>query len=153
MQRRVLGKTGRELSIVGLGGVVFVGLDQPESDRLVAEAIDSGITYFDVAPSYGAEQETEKRLGPALAKYRQDAFLACKTGRRDRAGAEEELNRPLNHLHTDYFSLYQLHAITTVEEVQQAFGPDGDMETFIEAQAAGKIRHIGFSAHSVEAAF
>ena len=139
MERRVLGKTERELSIVGFGGMVFAGLDQAESDRMVAEAVDNGVTYFDVAPSYGTEQETEKRLGPALAKYRQNSFLACKTGRRDRSGAEEELNRSLKHLCTDHVDLYQLHAITTVEEVEKAFGSDGAMEAFTAAQAnAGK---------------
>lgn len=153
MQTRALGNTGRELSIIGLGGVVFVDSTQTEADAIVAEAIERGVNYFDVAPSYGREQETEKRLGPALKPYRDRAFLACKTGRRDRAGAEEELNRSLANLQTDHFDLYQLHAITTVEDVEQAFGPDGAMEAIVAAQQAGKIRHIGFSAHSVEAAY
>jgi len=153
LERRVLGKTGRELSIVGLGGVVFVGISQAESDRLVAEAIDMGVNYFDVAPSYGTDQETEKRLGPALAGRRDGIFLACKTGKRDRAGASEELHRSLQHLQTDHVDLYQLHAITTLQDVEQAFAPDGAMEAVIAARDKGLIRHIGFSAHSVEAAF
>ena len=153
MERRLLGKTWRELSIVGLGGVVFVGISQPESDRIVAEAIDMGVNYFDVAPSYGTDQETEKRLGPALDGRRGNVFLACKTGRRDRVGADEELRRSLKHLQTDHVDLYQLHAITTVQEVEQAFASDGAMEAVISARDAGLVRHIGFSAHSVEAAF
>src|SRR5579871_5428020 len=152
MEQRSLGRTGRELSIVGLGGVVFVGLSQSESDAIVAEAVDRGVTYFDVAPSYGHEQETEKRLGPALKPYRDQAFLACKTGQRKKEGAAMELRRSLQHLQTDHVDLYQLHAITTVEDVETAFGPDGAMEAFVEAQQAGLVRHIGFSAHSVEAA-
>lgn len=153
MERRVLGKTGRELSIVGLGGVVLIGIPQSESDRIVSEAIDLGINYFDVAPSYGSDQETEKRLGPSLTGHRDSVFLACKTGRRDRAGAEEELHRSLKHLKTSHVDLYQLHAITTVEEVRRAFAADGAMEAITAAREAGLIRHIGFSAHSVEAAF
>jgi aryl-alcohol dehydrogenase-like predicted oxidoreductase len=152
MERRVLGRTGRELSIVGLGGVVLVGISQEEANALVDEAIDRGINYFDVAPSYGKEQETEKRLGPALKRHRDRAFLACKTGRRDRAGAREELERSLQHLQTDHVDLYQLHAISSQEDIDQAFGPDGAMETFVAAQQAGLVRHLGFSAHSVEAA-
>ena len=152
MERRTLGRTGQELSIVGLGGVVFVGLTQSQSDKIVAEAVSRGVNYFDVAPSYGNEQETETRLGPALKPYRDKAFLACKTGQRTKAGAAAELHRSLRHLQTDHVDLYQLHAITTVEEVETAFGPDGAMETFVEAQQAGLVRHIGFSAHSVEAA-
>ncbi len=153
MQRRPYGNTGDSLSLVGLGGVAFVGLDQPDANRLVSEAVDAGVNYFDVAPSYGHDQETEKKLGPALKPYRDHAFLACKTAVRTAAGAAEELERSLRHLETDYFDLYQLHAITTVEEVETCFGPGGAMEAILEARQAGKIRHLGFSAHSVEAAF
>lgn len=153
MQRRPFGKTDDSLSLVGLGGVAFVGLDQSASNDLVAEAIDNGVNYFDVAPSYGHEQETEKRLGPALRPYRDKAFLACKTAVRTAEGATAELERSFRHLETDYFDLYQLHAITSLEDVETAFAPGGAMEVIVAAQAAGKIRHIGFSAHSVEAAF
>jgi aryl-alcohol dehydrogenase-like predicted oxidoreductase len=152
MERRPFGQTGRELSIVGLGGVVLVGMTQAEADAIVGEAIDRGVNYFDVAPSYGQDQETERRLGPALKPYRGNVFLACKTGCRDRDGAAHELRRSLEHLHTDHVDLYQLHAITTVEEVERALGPGGAMEAILEAQQQGLVRHIGFSAHSVEAA-
>lgn len=152
MERRTLGRTGEELSVIGLGGVVFVGLEQEESNRLVSEAVDRGVNYFDVAPSYGHEQETEKRLGLALKPYRDNAFLACKTEQRTKEGAAFEIRRSLGYLHTDHIDLYQLHHITTVEEVETCFGPDGAMEAILEAQQAGLIRHIGFSAHSVEAA-
>jgi aryl-alcohol dehydrogenase-like predicted oxidoreductase len=152
MERRPFGKTGRELSIVGLGGVVLVGMTQSEADAIVGEAIDRGVNYFDVAPSYGQDQETERRLGPALKSHRDGVFLACKTGCRDRAGAAHELRRSLEHLDTDHVDLYQLHAITTVDEVERALGPDGAMEAILEAQQQGLVRHIGFSAHSVEAA-
>jgi aryl-alcohol dehydrogenase-like predicted oxidoreductase len=152
MQQRTLGNTGDSLSLIGLGGVVFVGLTQEESNRIVAESVEGGVNYFDVAPSYGHEQETEIRLGEALKPYRQDAFLACKTGVRTKAGAQAELERSLRHLQTDYVDLYQLHAITSRDDVETAFGPEGAMEAILAAQAAGKIRHVGFSAHSVEAA-
>ena len=153
MERRPFGNTGSELSIVGLGGVVLVGMTQPEADAIVGEAIDRGVNYFDVAPSYGQDQETERRLGPALKAHRDNVFLACKTGSRDRDGAAHELRRSQEHLHTDHFDLYQLHAITTVEEVERALDPGGAMEAILEAQQQGMVRHIGFSAHSVEAAF
>lgn len=153
MERRPYGNTGTDLSIVGLGGVVLVGIDQSEADVIVAEAVEAGVNYFDVAPSYGHEQETERKLGPALKPYRDSVFLACKTGCRDKEGSAHELQRSLKHLHTDYFDLYQLHAITTVEDVERAFAPDGAMAAILEAQQQGLIKHIGFSAHSVEAAF
>ncbi len=153
MQRRPFGKTGIELSLVGLGGVVMVDKTHEEANAIVANAFSKGVNYYDVAPSYGRDQETEIKLGPALKPYRDEVFLACKTTRRDREGAKAELERSLVHLQTDHFDLYQLHAITTKEEVDQAFAPGGAMEAVLEAQKAGKIKHIGFSAHSVEAAF
>jgi aryl-alcohol dehydrogenase-like predicted oxidoreductase len=116
---------------------------------LVAMAVDRGVNYFDVAPSYG---NAEERLGPALEPYRDRVFLACKTGKRDRSGAAEELRASLEQMRTDHFDLYQLHAISSMEDVEQALGPEGAMEAFLEAREQGLIRYIGFSAHSAEAA-
>ena len=150
---RPFGVTGESLSIIGIGGVTVVGHDAAASIRLFDEALDAGVNYADVAPSYGVDQETELRFGDALVGRRDRVFLACKTGERGADGARLELERSLKHLQTDHIDLYQLHAITSVEEVDRAFGPDGAMEVIIKAQQEGKIRHIGFSAHSVEAAF
>jgi aryl-alcohol dehydrogenase-like predicted oxidoreductase len=152
MQQRKLGNTEDALSLIGLGGVVFVGLTQAESNNIIAESVDGGVNYFDVAPSYGQGQETEIKLGGALKPYRDQSFLACKTGVRTKDGANAELERSLTHLQTNHVDLYQLHAITSREDVETAFGPNGAMEAIVAAQQAGKIRHIGFSAHSVEAA-
>ena len=149
MEKRAYGNTGWNLSVLGFGGIIVMDTTPAEADQYVGEAIDRGINYFDVAPSYG---NAEERLGPALKPYRNDIFLACKTGKRDAAGAREELEHSLRQMQTDRFDLYQLHAITTNEDVAQAFGPGGAMETFIRAKAEGQIKHLGFSAHSVDAA-
>ncbi len=147
--KRPLGKTGEQLSVIGVGGVLVMDTEQSFANRIVAEAFDRGINYFDVAPSYG---NAEERLGPALAPYRKNAFLACKTLKRDKAAARAELEQSLKRLRTDYFDLYQLHALTKMEDLEQALAPGGAMESFLEARRAGKIRFIGFSAHSVETA-
>lgn len=147
--KRALGKTGVELSIIGFGGIVVTDTPQPFANNIVAEAFDRGINYFDVAPSYG---NAEERLGPALEPYRQRVFLACKTLKRDKDGAAAELDQSLKHMRTDYFDLYQLHALTKMDELDKALGPGGAMETYVAARKAGKIRYIGFSAHSVETA-
>ena len=149
MEKRAYGQTGRDLSILGFGGIIVMDVSPGEADGYVGEAIDRGINYFDVAPSYG---NAEERLGPALKSYRDNVFLTCKTGRRDGAGAQEELDNSLRLMQTDHFDLYQLHAITSDEDIQQAFGPGGAMETFRKARDAGKVKHLGFSAHSVRAA-
>lgn len=151
LPRRVLGKTGARLSIIGLGGIVVVGHNEDEADRIVREAYDRGVNYFDVAPSYG-NGEAEEKLGHALAGLRDKVFLACKTARRDRAGAAEELSTSLKRLRTDHLDLYQLHALTTQEDVDQALGRGGAIEVLNDARRAGTVRFLGFSAHSVEAA-
>ena len=149
MNRRKLGKTGEMLSMVGFGGIVVSRESQEDANRYVSMAIDRGINYFDVAPSYG---DAEERLGPALEPYRQDVFLACKTGKRDAQGAREELEQSLANLRTDHFDVYQLHAVKTDEDVQTILGPGGALETFVKARQEGKVRFLGFSAHSEEAA-
>lgn len=143
------GHTKEKLSIVGFGGMVVKDVTPKQAANYVAEAVDRGVNYFDVAPFYGNAQ---RRLGPALKPYRRRCFLACKTLERDAAGAARELRESLRLLQTDYFDLYQLHALADVDEVEQAFGPGGAMETFLRAKEEGKIRYIGFSAHSEEAA-
>jgi aryl-alcohol dehydrogenase-like predicted oxidoreductase len=145
--KRRLGKTGADLSIIALGGIVVMNAEQSHANNVVAEAFDRGINYFDVAPSYGNAQS---RLGPALEPYRSRSFLACKTGQRTRDGSAKELEESLRLLRTDHVDLYQFHGVTTKEDVTTIFGPNGAMETFQAARKAGKVRFIGFSAHSVE---
>ena len=136
MEKRPYGQTGWDLSVLGFGGIIVMDVSPAEADQYVGEARDRGVNYFDVAPSYG---NAEERLGPALKPYRDDVFLACKTGRRDAAGAQAELENSLRLMQTDHFDLYQLHAITSDEDVQQAFGPGGAMETFIKAREHGRL--------------
>jgi len=149
MQRRPYGNTNIDLSILGFGGILVMDCEPKEASRMVAKSVDCGINYFDVAPSYG---NAEERLGPALEPYRKDVFLACKTGERSREKAERELMQSLKNMKTDYFDLYQLHAMTTREDVEQAAAPGGALSFLIDAKNKGIIRHIGFSAHSVEVA-
>lgn len=149
IEKRSLGLTGEMLSMIGFGGIVVMNATPAEASSLVNLAINAGINYFDVAPSYG---DAEIKLGPALEPYRKDIFLACKTGERTKDGARKELEQSLNHLRTNHFDLYQHHAVTSLEDVDIILGPGGAMETFLEARKEGKIRFIGFSAHSVEAA-
>ena len=147
--KRILGKTGEELSVIGFGGIMLNNNSQDFANELVAKAYELGVNYYDVAPNYGNAQE---KLGPALKPFRKDCFLACKTHERDAFGAQKNLDDSLKKLQTDYFDLYQLHALSSVEQVEQAFGKGGAMETVIKAKKEGKIKHIGFSAHSVDAA-
>jgi aryl-alcohol dehydrogenase-like predicted oxidoreductase len=147
--RRPLGKTGEDLSIIGFGGIVVMDEDPTQSKNIVAEAVDRGINYFDVAPSYGNAQE---RLGPALAPYRKNCFLACKTEGRTKEDSRKQLEESLRLLKTDHVDLYQFHALTKMSDLDKVLGPGGAMETMEAAKKEGKIRYIGFSVHSQETA-
>ena len=149
MEKRVLGQTGEALSVVGFGGIVVAKEEPSAANRLVAQAVERGVNYFDVAPSYG---NAEERLGPALEPYRSSVFLACKTGERTREEASEELRGSLKRLRTDHLDLYQLHGVNTLEEVDRIMGPGGAMEAFVEAREQGLVRYLGFSSHAEEAA-
>jgi len=147
--RRTLGKTGEQLSIIGFGGIVVMNEETGEAANIVAEAVDRGINYFDVAPSYGNAQE---RLGPALAPYRKNCFLACKTEGRMKDDSRKQLEESLRLLKTDHVDLYQFHALTKMTDLDKVLGPGGAMETMEAAKKEGKIRYIGFSVHSAETA-
>jgi aryl-alcohol dehydrogenase-like predicted oxidoreductase len=147
--KRELGRTGEKLSLLGLGGMALSGESPEAVAAVVREAVNHGINYFDVAPSYG---NAEELLGPALKPYRDRVFLACKTQSRERQDVLDELDRSLLRLQTDHIDLYQFHAFTTAREVEQALGWRGALEAVTQAREAGKIRFVGFSAHSEEAA-
>jgi len=147
--RRTLGKTGEKLSMIGFGGIVVMNETPGQAKNIVAEAVDRGINYFDVAPSYGNAQE---RLGPALAPYRNKCFLACKTDGRMKEDSRKQLEESLRLLKTDHVDLYQFHALTKMTDLDKVLGPGGAMETMEAAKKEGKIRYIGFSVHSAETA-
>ena len=150
LPKQKLGRTGRDVSVIGLGGMTVRSMEQGRVDRLVADSLENGVDYFDVAPTYG---DAELKYGVALKGRRDKVFLACKTTKRDKGGAREELENSLKRLQTDHLDLYQFHAINDVaKDVEVIFGKGGAAETFLEARREGKIRYIGFSAHSKEAA-
>ena len=146
---RALGNTGYRISAVMYGGIVSMNDAQPNSDRYVAWAVDRGVNYFDVAPSYGDAQE---KLGNSLRSRRKDVYLACKTGQRLRADAEAEMFRSLELLHTDYFDVYQMHALSTPRDINLAFGPGGVMEMMSRVKQEGLVRRLGITCHSEKAA-
>jgi predicted aldo/keto reductase-like oxidoreductase len=153
MPRRRLGRIDERISIIGFPGLALVHkeLDQASCTRAVHDAFERGINYFDVAPAYG-NGVCETRLGLGLQGIdRSRIFLACKTKMRDQEGSRKELEESLRLLKTDHFDLYQLHHLRTLDEVKQALGPGGAMETLEKARKEGKVKYLGFSAHTTAA--
>jgi aryl-alcohol dehydrogenase-like predicted oxidoreductase len=152
MPRRVLGRTGQKLSVVGFPGLALIHYEQDKCTSAIHSAFERGVNYFDVAPAYGNGQ-CETKLGIGLQGLPRDQyFLACKTKQRSKEGATRELEQSLKLLKTDHFDLYQLHHLVRPSEVKQALGSSGVLEAVQEAKKAGKIRWIGYSAHTTKAA-
>lgn len=158
MQHREFGRTGFKIPAVSYGGIVSAGVydkvnypeyGQDSSDHYVGWAIERGVDYFDVAPTYG---NAEEQLGKSLRPYREKVHLACKTMCRDRAGAEKELKKSMELLYTDHFDVYQLHAVSSMDDVEKAFAPGGVMELMRELKEKGIAANIGFTAHNEDAA-
>jgi aryl-alcohol dehydrogenase-like predicted oxidoreductase len=147
--KRTLGKTGFRIFPVVFGGIISMRDGQEASDDYVSWSIERGINYFDVAPTY---EDAQEKLGNSLKPYRKDIFLACKTMCRLRSEAEIELKQSFELLQTDYFDVYQMHAVTTQQDIDQAFGPHGVLEMMIKAKQNGLVRKLGITAHSEEMA-
>jgi predicted aldo/keto reductase-like oxidoreductase len=152
LPRRALGRTGQKLSVVGFPGLALIHYEQAKCTAALHEAFDKGLNYYDVAPAYG-EGQCETKMGIGLQGLdRSKYFLACKTKKRDKDGARQQLEQSLKLLKTDHFDLYQLHHLVRPAEVKQALGPGGAIETILKAREEGKIKWIGFSAHTTKAA-
>jgi aryl-alcohol dehydrogenase-like predicted oxidoreductase len=146
--RRRLGRTGIEVSMLGLGGH-HIGRPKEEKEgiRLVQMAIDSGITFLDNCWDYN-EGRSEEWMGKALrGGYRAKAFLMTKLDGRTHRAASEQLEQSLRRLQTDVIDLVQMHEIIRPEDPARCFAEGGAMQALFDARKAGKLRFIGFTGH------
>jgi len=125
--------------------MTVAGEEQKRVNELVDDALAAGVNHIDAAPTYG---DCEVLFGKALAGRRSEVFLACKTTKRDKQGATEELHKSLERLQTDHLDLYQMHALDDPQERRQALGPGGAIEAFLEAREQGLLRFIGITGHN-----
>jgi aryl-alcohol dehydrogenase-like predicted oxidoreductase len=144
MEKRRFGRSGHMSTIAIFGGAAFWEIEQKEADKIMEMVIKAGINHIDVAPSYG---QAEQRIGPWMPRERERFFLGCKTMERTKDGAWNELQRSLKLLQTDRFDLYQLHAVTNMEELDTCTMSGGALEAAVEARRQGLIRHIGITGH------
>lgn len=146
--RRKLGKTGLEVTIVGLGGARVGNVrDEAQALRTIRHCYEVGVNYFDSAAA-GAYGLSQTRYGVALEGVPRDKIIyGTKTRHRTYAHSELDLNQSLANLKTDYLDLYQVHNVMHLEDIDFVFGPRGLMEMIRKAKQAGKIRHVGFTGH------
>jgi aryl-alcohol dehydrogenase-like predicted oxidoreductase len=147
--RRPLGKTGVTVSAIGLGGYHLGDVKtKTEVQRIVDEALDAGIDFFDNAWDYH-DGESELRMGAALKGQRHRAFLMTKvcTHGRDKKTAMRQLEQSLRRLQTDYLDLWQIHEVVYANEPELYFRKGGAIEALEQARRAGKVRFIGFTGH------
>lgn len=145
LQKRAYGQTGSSVTILTLGGAGLGKISQEEADKAIALAMKYGINMIDVAPSY---HDAELKLNPILKKYRSKFFLAEKTLERTKRGARKELELSLERLGVKNFDLYQMHSVSTLEELDKIMGKGGALEAFKEAKETGLIKHIGLTGHA-----
>jgi aryl-alcohol dehydrogenase-like predicted oxidoreductase len=131
-----------------LGCCAFADGDVEATASAVHDAVARGVNHFDVAPSYG---NAEAALGPVIPEVRDRIFLACKTMERTAGGARHELESSLERLQTSRFDLYQLHAVTSDEELDRALSPGGAVEALLAARDEGLTRFLGITGHFLDA--
>ncbi len=146
LPKRRFGKTGVELTLIGQAGGRFELAGMEDAKAVVRRAYELGVNYFDNAPSYW-RGNAEEVFGAVLPPWRKEVFITTKTTERKRAGAEKELEASLRRMKTDYVDLWQVHAVTTREDLDAIYGPGGAIEAFEAAKKAGKCRFIGVTAH------
>jgi aryl-alcohol dehydrogenase-like predicted oxidoreductase len=147
METRRFGRSGHLSTVAIFGAAAFWDTEQAQADESMRLVIEHGVNHIDVAPSYG---KAEERLGPWLQQERDRFFIGCKTMERTREGAALELDRSLKRLRIEAFDLYQIHAVTSMAELDQVTRPGGSLEAALQARTAGLTRYIGITGHGVD---
>jgi uncharacterized protein len=146
MQKRRLGKTGLELSVLGFGGFHLVEIDTAEAAHLLGAYLDAGGNYLETAASYG-DGISETKIGRTVSHRRGDFFLATKSTQRTRERFAAELEQSLRNLNTDHVDVVFIHALQRMEEAEQVLAPGGALEAAAAAKKSGKARFIAVSFH------
>ncbi|MBP7674740.1 MAG: aldo/keto reductase [Thermoanaerobaculia bacterium] len=151
MPTRNLGRTGFRVGIFSLGGQAAI--EKAENDAvavpLIERALDLGVNYVDTSARYGGEARwSERYFGQVLPRRRKEVFVATKTHDRGRDGSLKLLETSLKLLRTDHVDLWQLHAMSTMEDVEKVTAKGGALEAFREAREQKLVRFLGLTGHT-----
>jgi len=144
IERRPFGRTGHLSTVTLFGAAALARASQDEADRALEVLLRHGVNHIDTAARYG---DSELRIGPWMARHRNDFFLATKTGSRTAREGREDIHRSLERLRVDHVDLIQLHSLGHPDDWDQAMGPGGVLEAVIEARQQGLARFIGVTGH------
>ncbi len=143
---RRLGKTGLQVTVVGFGGIPIQVVPEDVAIAAVRRAYDLGVNFFDTARGY---TNSEERIGKALAGRQH--IIASKSSNREADGIYQDVGRSLANLRSDRIDLYQVHGLSSAEDLDAVLAPGGALEGLKRARDEGKIAHIGITGHSREA--
>jgi predicted aldo/keto reductase-like oxidoreductase len=146
MQKRTLGRTGLQVTILGIGGFHLVEISPADAEMLLNRYLDAGGNYIETAPGYGAGN-SESKVGQVMAYRRDDCILATKCDLREQDLAAAQLDDSLRRLQTDHVDVLFMHHVQTDEELSRILAPDGAISAAEAAREAGKVRFIGISNH------
>ena len=144
MQKRTLGRTGLQASIIGFGGTWICQQSMDDAVNVVQRTFELGINYFDTAKLDG---DSEEKIGEALHDVRDECIIATKTASRTKSESLNDFKSSLRRLKTDRLDLIQLHGIDTLKTLEKAMGPNGSLEMCKRARSEGLVDYIGITSH------
>jgi len=147
MEKRIFGRSGHASTVAIFGGAAFWDISQAKADEVMEQVLATGVNHIDVAPQYGMAEE---RIGPWMARERNRFFLGCKTMERSRESAWNELQQSLHRLKTDRLDLYQIHAVTNMQELDEATRKGSVLETLVKARQEGLTKYLGITGHGMD---
>jgi len=145
MQYRTLGRTGLDVSCIGMGGIPLAGMDTEQAGEVLNSALDHGINFIDTARGY---KESEELIGAAISSRRDQFYIATKTRARREKAIIEELGKSLKYLKTDTIDLYQIHYVNTQDELKLVLKKGGPLEVLKKLRDQKIIKFIGITGHS-----
>jgi len=145
VRKKILGKSGLEVSAVGFGGIPIQRVSEDEAVAVIRRALDLGVTFIDTAAGYG---DSQRKIGKAIEGRRDALVLATKTPAATREDALKDIERSLDEMRTDHIDLIQFHGVSDQAKWEAISGPGGALEGVLEAREKGMVHHIGFTSHS-----
>ena len=147
MEKRRLGRTGYESTVVTFGTAGLGRVTQEVADRAIQQVLDAGVNHIDIAPTYGQAME---RMAPWMPKIRDQVFLGSKTRQRTKQAAWDDINSIKKRLNVESFDLFQLHSVISMEELDKVTAAGGALEALVEMREQGQTRWLGITGHGPE---